>query len=220
MDALLDQSALAELAEQLLDAARAAGADAADAVGVRSVSLSVDVREGEVEESQRSEGDDIGLRVLVGHRQAVVSTNDIAGQGINELAERAVAMARVAPEDPYAGLAEADRLATNIPDLDLIDRDLATVSHLEELARSAEAAALAVNGVTKSGGASASSGIGGMVLATSHGFRGAYLSSRHGISIEAIAGEGTTMERDYEFSSALHAGDLESASEVGRTAGE
>jgi PmbA protein len=102
----------------------------------------------------------------------------------------------------------------------LIDRELATVAQLEELARSAEAAAMSVRGVTKSGGASASSGIGGMVLATSHGFRGSYLSSRHGISIEAIAGEGTTMERDYEFSSALHARDLASAAEVGRAAGE
>jgi PmbA protein len=220
MDALLDQSALADLAERLLEAARAAGADAADAVAVRSVSLSVDVREREVEESQRSEGDDIGLRVLVGHRQAVVSTNDIADGGVRALAERAVAMARAAPEDPFAGLAECDRLAHDIPDLDLVDRGLATVEQLEGLARSAEAAALSVRGVTKSGGASASSGIGGMVLATSHGFRGSYLSSRHGISIEAIAGEGTTMERDYEFSSALHARDLASAAEVGRAAGE
>ena len=220
MDALLDQSALAELAERLLDAARAAGADAADAVAVRSVSLSVDVRDGEVEESQRSEGDDVGLRVLLGRRQALVSTSDIAGEGVRELAARAIAMARVTPEDPFAGLAEPERLARDIPDLDLIDHELASVGELEALARGAERAAVSVRGVTKSGGASASSGIGGMVLATSHGFRGSYLSSRHGISIEAIAGEGTTMERDYEFSSALHAGDLESATEVGRAAGE
>jgi PmbA protein len=220
MDALLDQSALTDLAERLLEAARAAGADSADAVAVRSVSLSVDVREGEVEESQRSEGDDIGLRVMLGRRQAVVSTSDIARGGVRELAERAVAMARVTPEDPFTGLADPERLARDIPDLDLIDHELASVAELEELARSAERAAVSVRGVTKSGGASASSGIGGMVLATSHGFRGSYLSSRHGISIEAIAGEGTTMERDYEFSSALHAGDLESAAEVGRAAGE
>jgi PmbA protein len=220
MDALLDQSALTDLAERLLDAARAAGAEAADAVAVRSVSLSVDVREGEVEESQRSEGDDVGLRVLLGRRQALVSTSDIAGEGVRELAARAVAMARVTPEDPFTGLADPERLARDIPDLDLIDHELASVAELEELARSAEKAAVSVRGVSKSGGASASSGIGGMVLATSHGVRGSYLSSRHGISIEAIAGEGTTMERDYEFSSALHAGDLESAAEVGRAAGE
>ncbi len=103
MTSLLDQSALTTLAERLVEAARAAGADAADAVAVRSVSLGVEVRDGAVEESERSESDDVGLRVLVGRRQAVVSTNDIGGDGATTLAERAVAMARVAPEDPYAG---------------------------------------------------------------------------------------------------------------------
>jgi PmbA protein len=220
MDALLDQSALTVLAERLLDAARAAGADAADAVVVRSVSQSVDVRDGQVEESQRSEGDDVGLRVLVGHRQALVSTNDIAGIPVKALAERAVAMARVAPEDPFVGLADRGRLATGIANLDLIDGELASVARLEQLARSVEAAALAVRGVTKCSGASAWSGIGGMVLATSHGFRGSYLSSRHGMSVEAIAGEGTTMESDHEYCSALHAADLRPAEEIGRNAGE
>ena len=109
MSSLLDQSALTDLAERLVAAARHAGADAADAVAVRSVSLAVEVRDGAVEESERSEGDDVGLRVLVGQRQAVVSTNDVKGDGADTLAERAVAMARVAPEDPYAGLADAER---------------------------------------------------------------------------------------------------------------
>src|SRR6266567_2512771 len=118
MTSLFDQTALADLAERLVAAARRAGADAADAVAVRSMSLSVEVREGAVEESQRSEGDDVGLRVFVGKRQAVVSSNDIKAD-VAELAERAVAMARIAPEDAYAGLAEADELARNFPDLDL-----------------------------------------------------------------------------------------------------
>jgi PmbA protein len=220
MSSLLDQSSLTALAERLVAAATRAGADAADAVAMRSVSLSVEVREGAVEESERSENDDVGLRVFVGRRQAIVSTNDIAGDGAAQLAERAVAMARVAPEDPYAGLAEAERLARDPPDLDLVDPALPAVERLEGLARSAEAAALAVGGVTKSGGASASAGIGGMVLVTSHGFRGAYLGSRHSVSATAIAGEGTGMERDYDFSSTLHAADLDPAAAVGRTAGE
>jgi PmbA protein len=131
-----------------------------------------------------------------------------------------VAMARVAPEDKYAGLADQDRLAHRFPDLDLIDRDLPTVPQLEALAREAEKAGLAVKGVSKSGGASASAGIGGMVLITSHGFRGAYLGSQHGVSMTAIAGDGIGMERDYDFSSALHAADLESPEKIGRTAGE
>jgi PmbA protein len=219
MASLLDQSALSELAERLVAAARRAGADSCDAVAVRSMSLSVDVRQGAVEASERAEGDDVGLRVLVGRRQAVVSTNDVKGD-VDELAQRTVAMARVAPEDRFAGLAEAARLARDVPDLDLLDPALPEVSALEERALRAEAAGLAVKGVTKSEGASASAGIGGMVLATSDGFRGAYLSSRQGLSMVAIAGDGTAMERDYESTSALHASDLDPAERIGRRAGE
>ena len=217
---LFDQTALTDRAERLVKAALAAGADTADAVAVRGLSQSIEVRDGQVEESESSEGDDLGLRVLVGRRQAVVSTNDVSGDGSRALAERAVAMARAAPEDKYAGLADEALLAHTFPDLDLIDRDLPSVQQLEAMAQAAEAAGLAVKGIAKSGGASASAGIGGMVLVTSHGFRGAYLGSRHGVSMTAIAGEGTGMERDYDYSSALHASDLQSPEKVGRTAGE
>jgi PmbA protein len=217
---LFDQTALAERAERLVRAARAAGADAADAAALRSMSLSVEVRDGAVEGSERAEGDDLGLRVLVGRRQAVVSTNDMSADGTAALAERAVAMARVAPDDKFAGLADASLLAHDFPDLDLIDPELPTVAELETQARDAEVAGLAVKGVAKSGGASASAGIGGMVLVTSTGFNGAYLASRHGVSMTAIAGEGTGMERDYDYSSALHASDLDSPKKIGRSAGE
>jgi PmbA protein len=219
MSSLLDQSALTDLAERLVAAAGRAGADAADALAVRSVSLAVEVREGAVEESERSEGDDVGLRAFVGRRQAVVSTNDV-NANVAELAERAVAMAKAAPEDPFAGLADPARLARDVPDLDLLDPDLPTVALLEERAQRAERAGLAVKGVTKSGGASASAGIGGLVLVTSHGFRGAYLSSGQSVSMTAIAGEGTAMERDYDYSSTLHGADLDPPEKVGRTAGE
>ncbi len=220
MTSLLDQSDLTDLAERLVSAARRAGADQADAIAVRSVSLSVDVRDGEVEESQRSEGDDLGLRVIVGHKQAVVSTNDLKGNGFDALAERAVAMARAAPDDRFAGLADPSLLATTLPDLDLLDPEMPDVEMLETRAREAEAAGLAVAGVTKSGGSSASAGIGGLVLVTSHGFHGATIGSRHGVAMTAIAGEGTGMERDYDFSSTLHASDLENAQAIGRHAGE
>jgi len=220
MSDLLDQSALTDIAERLVHAAREAGADTADAVAVRSVSQSVEVRDGALEESERAESDDIGLRVFVGKRQAMISTNDVAGVSPQTLAERAVAMARAAPEDAFAGLADSDRLARSFPELDLIDSQVPAVAALEEAARAAEAAALAVTGVSKSGGASASHGIGGMVLVTSHGFHGAYLASRRGLSVMAIAGEGTGMERDYDFSSALHASDLEAPEIIGRRAGE
>ncbi len=220
MPALLDQSALIDLADRLVGAARRAGADQADALAVRSVSLSVDVRDGAVEESQRSEGDDLGLRVLVGHRQAVVSTNDLIGESFDALAERAVAMARAAPEDRFAGLADAALLARTLPALDLIDPDMPEVDVLEKRAREAEEAGLAVKGVTKSGGASASAGVGGMVLVTSHGFHGATLASHHAIAMTAIAGDGTGMERDYDFTSTLHAADMEGPATIGRRAGE
>jgi PmbA protein len=217
---LFDQSALSDLAQRLVEAAKRAGADAADAVAVRGVSQGVEVRDGRVEESERSEGDDVGLRVLVGQRQAVVSTNDVSGDGVAKLAERAVAMARVAPEDKYVGLADPALLARDLPELDLLDPDMPATTELERRAQEAEAAGIGVKGVTKSGGASASAGVGGMVLVTSSGFHGAYLRSSQSISMTAISGEGTTMERDYDYTSAPHAADLYSPERVGRSAGE
>ncbi|MEA2934244.1 MAG: PmbA protein [Variibacter sp.] len=217
---LLDQSALLDVAERLVTEARRLGADAADAIAVRSIAQGVELRDGKVEESERSEGDDFGLRVFVGKRQAVVSSNDLSGNAISTLAERAVAMARVAPEDPFVGLADADLLARDFPDLDLLDATMPDVRRLEQLAAEAEAAALEVKGVSKSGGASASTGIGGIVLVTSAGFSGAYIGSHHSISMMAIAGQGTAMERDYDYSSAPHAVDLDQPAQIGRSAGE
>jgi len=220
MASLTDQSALVDLAQQLVETARRAGADAADAVAVRSASLSVEVRDGAVEESERSEADDLGLRVLVDRRQAVVSTNDLSQTSIAALVERGLAMARAAPQDPFAGLADRERIANSFPDLDLVDPELPDVERLEGLALETESAAKSVRGVTKSAGASAGAGIAGMVLATSEGFCGAYLGSHHSLAMTAIAGEGTAMERDYDFSSALHAADLDDPSTIGRNAGE
>ncbi len=217
---LLDQSALTDIAQRLVEAAKKAGADAADAVAVRGVSQGVEIRDGRVEESERSEGDDVGLRVLVGKRQAVVSTNDISGDNVATLAARAVAMAKVAPEDAFVGLADPALLAKDFPNLDLLDRNVPSLDVLERRAHEAEEAALAVKGVTKSSGASASSGIGGMVLVTSTGFHGAYLRSSQGISMTAIAGEGTGMERDYDFTSAIHGADLASPRDIGQSAGK
>lgn len=216
---MLDQTPLSTLAQRLVEAAKRAGADAADAVAVRGISQGVEVRDGKVEESERSEGDDVGLRVFVGKRQAVVSTNDVGGDNVAKLAERAVAMARVAPDDDYVGLADPSLLAKHFADLQLLDPKVPSTDELERRAREAEAAGLAVNGVSKSGGASASASIGGMVLVTSTGFHGSYLRSSQGISMMAIAGEGTGMERDYDFTSAIHASDLMSPQSVGHSAG-
>ncbi|PTM60565.1 TldD/PmbA family protein [Phreatobacter oligotrophus] len=219
MSDLLDTGALLDRARRLVAAARKAGADAADVMALRGVSVGVQMREGKVESSERSEGDDLGLRVFVGRRSASVSSND-PREDAAALAERAVAIARVAPEDPYARLADPADLATAWPDLDLIDPVMMAVSDLEALARRAEEAALAVKGVAKSGGASAGAGIGGFALVTSTGFEGASLGSSTSFSVTAIAGEGTGMERDYDYSATRHRADLEAAEAVGARAGE
>jgi PmbA protein len=218
MTEILDQSDLTEKAARLVAAARRAGADAADAVCVRGVSLSVEVRLGKVEETGRAEGDDFTLRAFVGKRSASVSANVFADPA--ELAERAVAMARVAPEDRFAGLADRDRLATEFPDRDQLDPTIPSAKELTETALAAEDAARAVAGVTNSGGASAGWSLGGLVLATSDGFQGAYLVSRFGLSASAIAGTGTGMERDYDFDNKVYRGDLNSPAAIGRSAGE
>ncbi|PLX36174.1 MAG: modulator protein [Hyphomicrobiales bacterium] len=218
MTAELDTAPLEAHAAALVEAAKKAGADAADAVVVKSASLGVEVRNGKVEESQRSENDDYALRVFVGKRVASVSTNTF--DDIAALAERAVAMARVTPEDPYATLADAAALARDFPDLDLVDTANPDSAALTEMALAAEAAGLAVKGVTKSTGASASAGYSGLVLATSAGFTGSYLVSRYSTSMTAIAGEGTAMERDYEYDVVTHLGDLKDPATIGRMAGE
>lgn len=218
MTALPDQSRLIERAAALVEAARRAGADAADAVAVRRVGLSIDVRAGAVDETTRAESDEVALRVFVGRRHASVSTNGIAAADV--LAERAVAMAKAAPEDRFAGLAPEERLAKSWPDLDLLDDTIPDASLLTERARRAEAAAMAVKGVSKTGGASAGWGLAGAVIVTSHGFSGAYLGSRHSVSATAIAGEGTAMERDYDGDSKVHAEDLRDPEAIGTEAGQ
>lgn len=218
MSSEIDSSTLLSRASELIDLARKAGADAADAVVVRSRAQSVTVRLGKVEGTESSESDDFSLRVFVGKRVASVSANP--GFDLSVLAERAVAMAKVSPEDPFACLADKDRLARSYPDLDLLDTTEVSSAQLQDAALAAEAAALEVSGVTNSSGAGASAGMGGMVLVTSHGFQGSYMGSRFGRSVSVIAGEGTAMERDYDFDSRIYFADLDDAAEIGRRAGE
>lgn len=205
----------------LVAAARRAGADAADALYVRSESTGVSVRLGALEEVERSEGETIGLRLFVGQRSASVSSSDLARPALDALIERAVGMAREAPEDRFAGLAPADRLlAGAIPDLDADDGAETLPEALRARALAAEEAARGVAGVTNSEGAGASAGRTAIALATSTGFAGGYLSSGHGTSAGAIAGEGARMQRDSAYRSARHLADLEDAAAIGRRAGE
>lgn len=218
MSSEIDSSTLLSRASQLIDLARKAGADAADAVVVRSRSQSVSVRLGKVEGTESSESDDFSLRVFVGKKVASVSANP--GFDLTALAERAVAMAKVSPEDPFACLADEANLAKSYPDLELLDRTEVTSEMLREAALATEAAALEVKGVTNSSGGGASGGMGGLVLVTSHGFEGSYMGSRFGRSVSVIAGEGTGMERDYDYDSRIYYNELDDPADIGRRAGE
>jgi PmbA protein len=196
------------------------GADAADAVYVDGKSLSLTYRLGKQEQLERSENTDLGLRVFVGKRQAVVSTSDLSAEALTGLVDRAVAMARAVPEDPYCGLAEPSDLATDLIDVDGCDTAEPTVEVLLERAARAEDAARAVSGVTNSEGAETGWGVSYHAIAATNGFARAYSRSRHSLVVSVLAGEGTAMERDYDYTSAVHGEDLRDAAEIGRSAGE
>lgn len=214
-----DSQALDLLAD-LISRARGAGADQADAVLVESTSLTHAQRLGRTERLERAESEDLGLRVFIGRRQAVASTTDRSKAALKELVARALAMAKAVPEDPHCGLAEADQLAREVADLDICEADEPQPEILVERASRAEDAARAVAGVTNSEGAEASWGRSRVALAASNGFAGTYATSRHALAVSVLAGEGLGMERDYAFSNAVHAADLEEPEVVGLRAGE
>ncbi|MBO9498685.1 MAG: TldD/PmbA family protein [Novosphingobium sp.] len=204
-----------------IDLALKAGADAADAVAIGSSSEEVQVRLGKLEDVGRSESEDISLRVFVGQRSASIHATDMSDAALAELAERAVAMARAAPEDRYAGLAPAELLAKGpFPDLDLEAAEETSPDTLRRLAEECEDAARAVTGVTNSEGGGASFGRSSVALVTSHGFAGAYAATSIGLSASVVAGEGGGMQRDYDYRTARHAADLLAPAEIGRSAGE
>lgn len=214
---------LSDLTESLLARARAAGAESADAIAVEGRAVSIDVREGKLEQAERAEAIEIGLRVLIGKRQACVSASDISERTIAEMAERAVTMARLAPEDPYIGLADPAQLAQvrDASALELADPAAdPAAADLERDAFEAEAAALAVNGVSKVDQASASWSRQTLHMAATNGFSGGYERSSRAISAVAITGEGLEMERDWAAESRVFQSDLPSATDIGREAGE
>ncbi len=208
-----------DLLGDLLAAAKHAGADMADAILVGSTSLSVQRRLGRTENLERSESRDLGLRVFVGKQIAVVSSTAVDPAGFKLLAERAVAMARVVPEDPFAVLEPAGP-PPSADFLDLCDLSEPDADALLARASAAEEAALAVAGITNSEGADAGYSRAEIALASSHGFRGAYQRSSHSVSATALAGSGTEMQRDYDYSSTVHLSDLEDAAAIGKSAAE
>ncbi len=209
-----------EACAALVEAARRAGADAADALHVRNTSLSVSRRLGKIEQLERAEGFDLGLRVFVGKRQAIVSSSDADPRGFAALAERAVAMARVVPEDPFGGLAERPDAPRELGPLDLADAAEPTAEELLARAAVAEEAALSVPGVTNSEGADAGYGRYAVSLVASNGFAGSYERTSHSLSVTALAGTGTAMERDHDWSSVVHLADLDDPEAIGRRAAE
>ncbi|GAB4262725.1 MAG: TldD/PmbA family protein [Pararhodobacter sp.] len=213
----------ADLAQALLDAARKAGADAADALVIDGTALSIDVRQGRLEHAERAESKDIGLRVLIGQRQACVSSSDTSPATLAAMAERAVAMAREAPEDPFAGLADPAMLSArrDAEGLELCDPTAEPApAALEDDARRAEAAALAIAGVSQVDQASASYSRRSVFLAATNGFAGGYTRSSRHVSCVAITGEGTGMERDWASEGRIFQADLPDAETIGRQAGE
>lgn len=215
-------ASLSALTEALLAAAKKAGAEAADALAVSGQSLTVDLRQGQLEQAERAEGTEIGLRVLIGRRQACVSASDTSAATIAALAERAVAMAREAPEDPTAGLADPSQLTDrrDAAALDLCDPSPEpAAAALEALAHEAEAAALAAKGITQVE-TSATWARREMHLAASNGFAGGYARSSHSLSAVAFCGEGTAMERDWAGEGRVHGADMPAAAGIGALAAE
>ena len=209
------------VAESLVERGIAAGATAADALYAADRSSNVQVRLGELEGVGRSEGEEIGLRLFAGQRSATAASSDLSDEALALLVERCLAMAREAPEDPYAGLAPAELLNRGDPPfLDVVDPGEPRPQELRERALAAEDAARAIEGVSNSSGAGASASGSTIALATSGGFSGAYQTTSHGCSASVLAGEGATMQRDWAWHSARHLADLEPAETIGRRAGE
>ncbi|SMX26994.1 peptidase PmbA [Pelagimonas phthalicica] len=210
-----------DLTQALLDAAKKAGADSADAMALAGTSISIDVRDGKLEQAERSEGQDIGLRVFLGQRSAIVSASDTRPETMKTMAERAVAMAKEAPEDPYAGLADPSQLAQdwNVDALELFDpSDEPAPADLQSDAQRVEAAALSQEGITQIHSTSAGYGSTDVALAASNGFSGGYRRTSRSMSCVAIAGEGLSMERDYDGDGRVFQSELRSPEEIGETA--
>ena len=218
---MLSVSQARDKAEKLVEQARAAGAEAADAIYVGERSSGVQVRKGALEDVHRSEGEEIGLRVFLGSKSASVSSSDLSDDALGALVGRVLAMAGEAPEDPYSGLAPAELLmGGDLPELDNWDALEPDPAALRARALEAETAALGVEGVTNSNGGSASASASTFAIATSHGFSGGTRASGHSCSVSVLAGEGSDMQRDFAWHSARHAKDLEEPAEIGRRAAE
>jgi len=213
-------SSAQDILNGLISKAQKAGADSADALLIDATDLSVSMRLGNIESLERSESGDLGLRVFVGKQQAVVSATDRSTKTLDELASRAVAMAKLAPEDTFCGLASPDEIAKQFPAIEMADTTELSAEQLIAQAREAEDAARAVKGVTNSDGVGAGWGGNTVTVAASNGFSGSYRRTGYSISASVLAGNGTDMQRDYDYASRVFASDMPSPSSIGQSAGE
>ncbi len=215
-----NQEEALSLLETLVKKAKKTGADACDAILLKGVSLSQSVRMGKQEHLEHSEGSDVGLRVFIGKRQSMVSSSDTSEEALEELVDRAIAMAKVVPEDEFCGLAEPEQLASIYPDVQSCDTFEPDATYLIDLAKRTEDAALNVKGIRNSEGGSATWGLSTTAMVGSNGFTRAYANSSHSLSVSVIAGKGTKMEGDYDFTAAVFAEDLDTPENIGKSAGE
>jgi PmbA protein len=211
---------LLNLASDVIARAKKLGADAADAMAIDAQGTDIEMREGQIEKLERTEAKGLGLRVFVGQSSAMISGSVFTPDALQRLAETAVDMARATPADAFSGLAPAELLAREFPELDLVSKYIPSTDELKSMASEVEAAARAVTGVSKSGGSSASASQRRIALVTSNGFARGNQRTSVSLSVSAIAGEGTGMERDYDYSAAAHFEDLKSPAAVGKSAGE
>jgi len=217
---MTEKSDTMNLLDDLLAKVKRAGADAADAVLIDATSLAVGMRLGKVETLDRAESGDLGVRVFIGKKQAIASSTDRRKIALDELITRAISMAKAAPEDEFCGIAPPDLIAKQWPSAELSDEQESSTDQLIAEARQAEEAARAVKGVTNSEGAEVGASAAEITLVASNGFAGHYRRTHYSISASMLAGEGTGMERDYDYASRVFAGDLPEAAAIGREAGE
>ena len=216
----MDSVVLISLAARAVEAAKAAGATASDALATAATDINASIRNGAPETMERAESAGVGLRVFVGRSVATLSSSDLTAEAMRAMAEQAVAIAQAAPEDPFAGLASHKQLAECWEVLDITDTAVPTMEQLQTMARMAEDAGRAVAGITNSSGADASASQHHLALVTSHGFSGHYTTSRYSLSASLIAGSGETMQRDYDYATVTHLRDLPAPEIVGTAAAE